>query len=60
MLRDDSLRAAEKAFAAGCSVRVDVAPFDHHTFPLFQRTLPEAMDATVRAADFIMEHLEIC
>jgi len=60
MLRDDTLRAAQRAFDAGCSVKVDIAPFEHHTWPLFQRTLPEARDATVRAADFILNHLDTC
>jgi len=59
MLLDDTLRAAEKAHAAGTRVSVDIAPYMHHTWPLFLRTLPEAKYAVLRASDFILRQFKV-
>ena len=56
VLLDDALGAAAAARAAGVSVKVDVHPYLFHAGPLFAG-VPEAREAVVRGADFVLRHL---
>jgi monooxygenase len=51
-LRDDSLRLADKARAAGVTVLLRVVPVVHHVWPMLWR-LPESREAVRLAAQFL-------
>lgn len=57
LVLDDTLLFAEKAFAAGVEVKVEIEPFLCHPYPIFAEIFPEAADAVVRGAMFINEKL---
>jgi monoterpene epsilon-lactone hydrolase len=52
ILRDDTLRLAERASAAGVKVELIVRDRLPHVWPVFVTLLPEARDAFVRVAAF--------
>jgi monoterpene epsilon-lactone hydrolase len=52
ILRDDTLRLAERAKAAGVKVEVVVRDRLPHVWPIFVPVLPEAREAFVTVADF--------
>ena len=53
VLRDDGLRVAEKAAAAGVPVRLYVRRGQPHVWPLFAAYVPEASEALADMAEFI-------
>ncbi|UWQ11539.1 alpha/beta hydrolase [Aliiroseovarius crassostreae] len=53
ILRDDTVRMAEKLRAAGGRVTVDLWPDPPHVWVFFSRLLPEAKEALRRVAAFI-------
>ena len=55
MLRDDSVRVAEKAVSDGISVKLEVWPGMVHVFQI--RGLPESREAIEHIAEFIHAHL---
>ncbi len=56
LLRDDSVRLAEKARAAGVSVDLRVEEGLIHVWPLFARLMPESGRTIADAAAFIRNH----
>ncbi|QRE73538.1 alpha/beta hydrolase [Methylobacterium aquaticum] len=56
VLRDDSVRFAEKAKAAGVSATVTVWPVVPHVWQLAQTFLPEARRSLSEAATFLKSH----
>ena len=52
LLRDDTLRLADRLRAAGGEVTVDLVPDAPHVLPLFYGVLPEADAMLSRSADF--------
>lgn len=56
-LRDDSIRFAEKAEAAGVKVRIRVWKGMFHCFPLMAPLFPEAVEALRETCDFIWEEI---
>lgn len=57
MLRDDSIRAAKKARAAGIPVRLEVWPGMFHVFQSHEPLLPEARAAIDHMAEFMRSSL---
>ena len=55
VLRDDALRFAKRAEAAGVDVRLTVWPNTPHAHQIFARWLPEARDALAQAGQFIRQ-----
>jgi monoterpene epsilon-lactone hydrolase len=56
VLRDDSVRLAARARAAGVTVELEVWPVVPHAWPVMGRWLPEARRAVSRALDFAARH----
>lgn len=54
ILYDDTILAAEKAYNNNIDVRVDIAPFMLHGFPMKCNILPEGYVQTCIGADWIM------
>ena len=52
ILRDDTLRLAERARAAGVRVQLELRDKLPHVWPVFVRMLPEARDAFITVANF--------
>ena len=59
ILRDDSIRMAEKLRAAGGEVTEDPWPDGPHVFPILDGRVPEARVALRRAAKFITSALKL-
>lgn len=57
MLRDDSIRVAEKARSDGVRVELEVWPGMFHVFPSHEPLLPEAKAAIRHIADFMRARL---
>ncbi len=57
VLRDDSIRFAEKARAAGVEVTLKVGAGMIHCYPLLPDFIPEAKEAMEQISDFIQLHL---
>ena len=57
MLRDDSVRVAEKARADGIPVKLEVWPGMFHVFQSHEPLLPEGREAIDHAADFMRSSL---
>lgn len=57
ILRDDTLRLAERMKACGVDVRTDTWPDAPHVWQIFRGWLPEADDALDRVADFVRARL---
>ena len=57
ILRDDSVRMAEKMKAAGCDVELQVWPYMPHTWQLLAPVLPEAREAIDEIARFFAQRL---
>lgn len=57
ILRDDTLRMAEKLTATGTDVTLDMWDNTPHVWPLFQGWLPEADAALNRVADFVTQRV---
>jgi acetyl esterase/lipase len=57
MLRDDSIRVAEKARADGVEVQLEVWPGMFHVFQSHEPLLPEARAAVDHLAEFVRAHL---
>ena len=57
ILRDDSLRMAEKLRAAGCDVEIEVWPRMPHAWHLFARVIPEGRRAIERIGEFLQRRL---
>lgn len=55
VLRDDALRFANRAEAAGVDVRLTVWPDTPHAHQIFARWLPEAREALAQAGQFIRQ-----
>lgn len=55
ILRDDTLRMAERLRAAGAEVTLDLWDDVPHAWPIFQGWLPEADEALSRAAGFMRQ-----
>lgn len=53
MLRDDSVRVAEKARADGISVMLEVWPGMFHVFQSHEPLLPEARESIKQMAEFM-------
>jgi acetyl esterase/lipase len=53
VLRDDSIRTAERARAAGVSVELYIEKGLVHIWPIFAPLMPESMRTLKAAADFI-------
>ena len=53
MLRDDSMRMADKLKAAGCEAEIDVCPRLPHGWQLYARILPEGRQAIERIGAFL-------
>jgi acetyl esterase/lipase len=53
MLRDDSVRVAEKARADGVPVKLEIWPGMFHVFQSHEPLLPEGCEAIEHAADFM-------
>lgn len=58
ILRDDSLRLAEKAKAAGVDVTLDVWEGMWHVWHYFAPQLPEGIQAINKVGEFVQAHLE--
>jgi monoterpene epsilon-lactone hydrolase len=57
VLRDDSIRMAEKLRAAGCDVQIEVWPRMPHAWHLYARIVPEGRDAIERIGAFLQQRL---
>ena len=57
ILRDDTLRMAERLRGSGAEVRLESWPNAPHVWHLFDGWVPEARDALTRAAAFVQEAL---
>jgi epsilon-lactone hydrolase len=57
ILRDDSVRMAEKLRACGCSVELEIWPRMPHAWHLFARVLPEARLAIARIGEFLRQQM---
>lgn len=57
ILRDDSVRMAEKLRAAGSPVEIQIAHRMHHVWQLYARVLPEARAAIARIGVFVERRL---
>ena len=57
MLRDDSVRMAEKLKAAGCEVEIDIWPRLPHGWQLYARILPEGRQAIERIGAFLEKRM---
>jgi len=57
VLRDDSVRMAERMQAAGCDATVEVWPGMWHVWHMLARVLPEGRAAVVRIGAFVDERL---
>ena len=58
ILRDDTLRLAERARAAGVSVEVVVRDRLPHVWPIFVSLLPEAREAFTKVAVFARQVMQ--
>ncbi len=56
ILRDDSVRMAERMRAAGCNVTLEVWPRMPHVWHAFAPIMPEATRAIARVGAFIQQH----
>ncbi len=56
ILRDDSVRMAERMRAAGCDVTLEVWPRMPHVWHAFAPIMPEATRAIARVGAFIQQH----
>jgi epsilon-lactone hydrolase len=54
MLRDDSVRFAERARAAGVDVRLKIWPVVPHCWQLAYKAMPEAVQSVREAAEFLV------
>ncbi len=59
VLRDDSIRFAEKARAAGVEVTLKVGMGMIHCYPLLPDFIPESKEAMGQISDFIQRHLGV-
>lgn len=57
ILRDDSVRMAEKLRAAGCDVEIEVWPRMPHAWHLYARIIPEGRRAIERIGEFLQRRL---
>lgn len=57
ILRDDSVRMAEKLRAAGCQVELEIWPRMPHVWHLFAPVMPEARQAIERIGTFLHARL---
>ena len=57
MLRDDSVRIAERLKAAGCEAQIDVFPRLPHGWQLYARILPEGRQAIERIGVFLEKRM---
>ena len=55
VLRDDSVRMADRMRAAGCRVELEIWPRMPHVWHLFAPVMPEAHRAIARIGEFIVE-----
>jgi epsilon-lactone hydrolase len=57
VLRDDSVRMADKLSAAGCEVELEIWPRMWHVWHMLARVMPEARAAVERTARFVAERI---
>jgi acetyl esterase/lipase len=57
ILRDDSVRMADKLRAAGSPVEIEIWPRMPHVWQLFARVLPEGRRAIARIGDFVQREM---
>jgi epsilon-lactone hydrolase len=57
ILRDDSVRMAEKLRAAGCEVEIEVWPRMPHAWHFYARLIPEARAAVDRVGAFLRKRI---
>jgi monoterpene epsilon-lactone hydrolase len=57
ILRDDSVRMAERLRAAGCSVEIEIWPDMPHVWQVFARIVPEARQALGRIGAFVKRRM---
>jgi epsilon-lactone hydrolase len=57
ILRDDSVRMAEKLRAAGCEVEIEIWPRMPHGWHFYARVLPEARRAVERVGEFLRQRI---
>jgi epsilon-lactone hydrolase len=57
ILRDDSVRMAEKLRMAGCRAELDIGPRMPHVWQLYARVLPEGRAAIARIGAFVESEL---
>jgi epsilon-lactone hydrolase len=55
ILRDDSVRMAERMRAAGCAVELEIWPRMPHVFQAFAMFMPEARRAIARVGGFVQQ-----
>ena len=55
VLRDDSVRMADRMRAAGCRVELEIWPRMPHVWHLFAPVMPEARQAIERIGAFVTE-----
>jgi acetyl esterase/lipase len=58
ILRDDSVRMAERMRAAGCAVTLEIWPRMPHVWHGFVSVMPEARAAVARIGAFVRQHTE--
>lgn len=56
ILRDDSVRMAERMRAAGCAVEIEIWRRMPHVFPAFAMVMPEARRAIARIGEFVKQY----
>jgi len=57
ILVDDARRTATQARIAGCEVELDEYPGVIHNWPMFDTTMPEAVEALTHVSQFARKHL---
>ena len=57
ILRDDSVRMAEKLRSAGCAVEIEIWPRMPHVWQVYARALPEGRRAIKRIGNFLRRNM---
>jgi epsilon-lactone hydrolase len=57
ILRDDTIRMADRMRSSGCEVEIDVWPRMPHVWHLYARLLPEARLAMNRIGEFLQARI---
>ena len=57
ILRDDSVRMADRLRAAGCAVKIEIWPRMPHVWQVYARALPEGRQAIARIGKFLRREM---